>query len=74
MYTLKCNDIFTKNEVPIRKLFEQFLNPAKKYITMEDCRTLLKKANMNVNDYKVSPCYTESMMSRIDTLSDLSIL
>ena len=74
MYTLKCNEIFKNNDESIRKLFETYLNPSKKYVTMDDCRSLLKKANLKVNDYKVSPCYTESMMSKIDTLSDLSTL
>ena len=74
MYNLKCNDIFKNNDSVIRRLFETFLNPSKKYITLEECTKLLKKANLNINDYKVSPCYTESMMSKIDTLSDLSAL
>ena len=74
MYNLKCNDIFKNNDAVIRRLFESFLNPSKKYITLEECTKLLKKADLNINDYKVSPCYTESMMSKIDTLSDLSAL
>lgn len=74
MYNLKCDDIFKKNEPVIRKLFDSFLNPSKKYVTLEECTKLLKKADLNINDYKVSPCYTESMMSRIDTLSDMSVL
>ena len=74
MYNLKCDEIFTKNDAVIRKLFESFLNPSKKYVTLEECTNLLKKADLNIKDYKVSPCYTESMMSRIDTLSDMSVL
>ena len=74
MYNLKCDDIFRKNENVIKKLFESFLNPSKKYLTLDECSKLLKKADLNINDYKVSPCYTESMMSKIDTLSDLSVL
>jgi len=74
MYNLKCDEIFKKNEAQIRKLFESFLNPSKRYITLEECTKLLKKADLNINDYKVSPCYTESMMSKIDTMSDLSAL
>lgn len=74
MYNLKCDEIFKRNEGVINKLYESHLNPNKKYITLEECRTLLKKADLNINDTKVSPCYAESMMSRIDTLSDLSSL
>lgn len=74
MYNLKCDEVFRKNEPVIAKLFESHTNPNKKFITLDECRTLLKASDMNVNDYKVSPCYAESMMSRIDTLSDLSSL
>ena len=74
MYNLKCDEIFKKNESVIMKLFESHLNPNKRFITLEECRTLLKASDMNINDFKVSPCYAESMMSRIDTLSDLSSL
>ena len=74
MYNLKCDEIFKKNESVIVKLFDSHLNPNKKFITLDEIRTLLKKADLNVNDMRVSPCYAESMMSRIDTLSDLSSL
>jgi hypothetical protein len=74
LYNLKCDEIFKKNEPVILKLFDSYLNPNKKFITLDECRALLKKASLNVNDFKVSPCYAESMMSRVDTLSDLSSL
>jgi hypothetical protein len=74
MYNLKVDEIFKKNEQVIKKLYDSFLNPNKKFITLEECSKLLKNAKLNVNDSKVSPCYAESMMSRIDTLSDLSAL
>ena len=50
------------------------MNPNKKYVTLEECRKLLKKADLNVSDFRVAPCYAESMMSRIDTMSDMSVL
>jgi hypothetical protein len=74
MYNLKCDEILKKNESVLKKLFESFTNPNKKYVSMEECRKLLKKADLNVNDYRVAPCYAESMMSRIDTLSDLTVM
>jgi hypothetical protein len=74
MYNLKVDEIFKKNEAVITKFFESFLNPNKKFITLEECTKLLKAADLNINDARVSPCYAESMMSRIDTLSDMSAL
>ena len=35
---------------------------------------MLKKADLNVSDFRLAPCYAESMMSRIDTMSDMSVL
>lgn len=74
MYNLKCDEILKKNEVVIKKLYESFLNPNKKFVTLEEARKLLKKSDMNVSDFRVAPCYTESMMSRIDTMSDMTVL
>ena len=42
MYNLKCNEIIKKNDSVIRKLFESYLNPSKKYITLEECTKLLR--------------------------------
>ena len=36
MYNLKVDEILKKNEIPIKKLYESFLNPNKRYITLED--------------------------------------
>ena len=63
-----------KNLLVIQKLFETFLNPSKKYITLEECTKLMKKADMKISDLRINPCYAESMMSRIDTLSDTTSL
>mmetsp|Transcript_25236 Transcript_25236/g.39053 ORF Transcript_25236/g.39053 Transcript_25236/m.39053 type:complete len:270 (-) Transcript_25236:87-896(-) len=74
MYNLRVDEIFKKNELVIKKLYDSFLNPNKKYITLEECTKLLKKADIKIHEYKIAPCYAESMMSKIDTLSDLSAL
>jgi len=74
MYNLKCNKIFKDNLPQIEKLFESFLNPNKQYITLEECAKLIRKAGLDINEYHISPCYAESMMSKIDTMSDLSAL
>lgn len=74
MYNLKCDEILKKNEVVIQKLYESFLNPNKKFVTLDECRKMLKKADLNVSDFRLAPCYAESMMSRIDTMSDMSVL
>ena len=70
MYNLKVDEIFRKNLPNIQKLFETFLTPNKRYITLEECTKLLKKSDIHISDLRMNPCYAESMMSRIDTLSD----
>ena len=57
------------------KLFESYLNPTKRYVTMEECFKTCRKAGFkSVSESKINECYVESMMTRIDTMSDLSVL
>lgn len=70
MYNLKVDEIIKRNLPVLQRLFEQFLTPNKKFITLEECTKLLKKADIIISDLRMNPCYAESMMSRIDTLSD----
>ena len=74
MYNLKVDDILRKNLGCIQNLFDKFLTPNKRYITLEECTKMIKDAGLNIHENRMSPCYTESMMSRIDTLSDQTVL
>ena len=46
MFTLKCDEIFKKNESNITKLFESYFNEKKKFITIADCESLIIKAGI----------------------------
>lgn len=70
MYNLKTNEIFVRNLPVIQKLYETYLTPAKKFITLEECTKLIRKAGLDISEFRINPCYAESMMSRIDTMSD----
>lgn len=74
MYNLKVDELLRKNLPVIQKLFETFLNPSKRYITLEEATKLMKSADLRISDLRMNPCYAESMMSRIDTLSDTTTL
>ena len=50
------------------------MTPAKKFITLEECTKLIRKAGLDISEFRINPCYAESMMSRIDTMSDQSAL
>lgn len=74
MYNLKVDEIFKKNEIVLKAFFEKFLTPNKKYINLEEITSILKQADLKIHENRINPCYAESMMSKIDTMSDLSSL
>ena len=74
MYNLKVDGLLSKNLGPLQRLFEGFLTPNKRYITLEECTKLMKGAGVRISDLRMNPCYAESMMSRVDTLSDTTTL
>ena len=74
MYNHKVNFLLKNNLVPIQKLFKRFLTPKKRYITHEECNKLMKGAEMRISELRMNPCYAESLMSRVDTLSDTTTL
>lgn len=39
-------------------------------MTLDECTKLAKKAGLEIPELKMKPCYSESLMSKIDTLSD----
>jgi hypothetical protein len=74
MYNLKVDEIIRKNTTVIQKLFETFLTPNKRYVTQDEMIKMIKTSGLVISDLRMAPCYAESMMSRIDTLSDTSVL
>ena len=41
---------------------------------MEEAFKLCRAAGIMINEYKINACYVECLMSRPDTLSDLTVL
>ena len=41
---------------------------------MEECFKTCRKAGISISESKINECYVESMMTRVDTMSDLSVL
>jgi hypothetical protein len=74
LYNLKCDEFWKRNQAPTLKLFESYLNPTKRYVTMEECFKTCRKAGVQISENKINECYAESMMTRVDTMSDLSVL
>ena len=46
LYTLSGDDFWKKNQPCVVKLFESFLNPTKRYVTMEEAFKMCRKANI----------------------------
>jgi len=76
MYNLKCDEIFRKNEAPLKAVFETFHTPAKKFLTCDDCLTMIKKTGikLDLGESKLMILYCESLQTRIDTLSKLEVM
>ena len=39
-------------------------------MTLDECTKLAKKAGLQIAELRMKPCYSESLMSKIDTMSD----
>lgn len=75
MYNLKCDEFFRKNEPVFKRIMENFFTPNKRFLTSEDALKIVHDAKITgISDNKILVIYAESLMSRIDTLSDLSVM
>ena len=74
MYTPEVDQILQKNEEVLKAFFEKFLFPDKQYINLEECITILYQTELKIDDSRINPCFVESMMAKVDTMSDLASL
>ena len=70
LYTYDVNEILSKNEVPLKKLYDSYVHPNKKYVTVKDCIEMLKKADIKLIETTIGYCYGQSMMPIIDNVKD----
>ena len=69
-YNVKTNEILAKNSVQIKKLYDSFTHPKKKWVTLDDTKAFIRKLALDVSDLLVGAIYAESMMTIIDTIRD----
>ena len=50
LYSLRVDEIFRKNTVVLKKLYEQSHLASSKFLSPEDCIMLAKKATLNLTD------------------------
>ena len=50
LYTVRVDEIFRKNTVVLKKLYEQSHLASSKFLSPEDCIILAKKATLNLTD------------------------
>lgn len=70
MYNLKVDMIFSKNQSVLRTIFKSFTNPKKDHLEFAEVRQILDRAGLVIPIKSLKLCYNESLMSRIDTMSE----
>lgn len=71
-YNIRVNEILKKNEAQITRLYESFTHAKKKYITMQECQTFVRKVGLEISEIMVGAIYAESLMTIMDTIRDLT--
>ena len=71
-YNVGTDTLLKKNEVPIRKLYDSFLNIKKKYLTMDEMKQFVRKCDLNISELFTGAIYAECMMTIVDTIRDPS--
>ena len=73
LYSYDVNEILFRNEIPLKKIFETYVHPNKKFITLKECIEVVnKKGDMKVIDTTIGFCYAQSLMTIIDPVKDQS--
>ena len=47
---VKVNEILKKNETVIKRVYDIYTHSKKKFIRLDECRELVRKAGLNVSD------------------------
>lgn len=69
-YTVKTNEILKKNEVLIKRVYDSYTHAKKRYITMPECQSYVRKLRLKISEMMVGAIYAESMMTIVDTIRD----
>lgn len=69
-YNVKTNDLLTKNEGVIKKVYDSFTHAKKRYIVLDEAKSFVRKIGLKISEQMVGAIYAESMMSIIDTIRD----
>jgi len=71
MYNKKVNTFFRKNEQAIKSLFDAFcVDDLRRAGTLDECQKLIADSRLPLSPVDVQTIFCDSMMSRIDVLSE----
>lgn len=71
LYTYEVNEILARNETCLKKVYDKYIHPNKKYINLKECIEIVnKKAALNMSETTIGYCFAQSLMSIIDTVRD----
>ena len=68
-YNVKTNEILSRNSSQIEKLYKSFTHSKKRYITLAECQSFVRKVDLKISEMMVGAMYAESMMTIIDNMS-----
>lgn len=71
LYTYDVDELLRRNELQIKKVFDHYIYPNKKYITLKECIEIInKRGDLKVIETTIGYCYASSLMIIIDPVKD----
>jgi hypothetical protein len=71
LYTYDVDELLRRNELQIKKVFDSYIYPNKKYITLKECIEIInKRGDLKIIETTIGYCYASSLMIIIDPVKD----
>ena len=71
LYTYEVNEIIARNEAGLKKIYDGYIHPNKKFLTLKECIEIVnKKADLKMIETTIGYCFAQALMPIIDTVRD----
>lgn len=71
LYTFEVNEILAKNEVNLKRIYDSYIHPNKRFINLRECIEIVnKKADLRLIETTIGYCFAQALMPIIDTVRD----
>ena len=71
-YNVKTDNLLKKNDLVLKKLYQSFTHPQKKYVTCDEAKAYVRKIGLDISEVLVGAIYSESMQTIVDRIRDLT--